>query len=96
MPAYIVALVEVTDPAAYEAYRRQTPGVIAQYGGRFLIRGGEADPLEGAWNIPRMVVIEFADAAAARRFYESPEYQAIVPLRQAASSGRLAILPGTA
>ena len=94
MAAYIVAQVEVTDPEAYQAYRKQTPGVIARYGGRFLIRGGEPQVLEGDWTTPRMVVVEFESVEAARRFYDSPEYQAIVPLRQAASRGTVAILPG--
>jgi uncharacterized protein (DUF1330 family) len=68
--------------------------VVAQYGGHFVIRGGEPQVLEGDWPAPRVVVIGFSDEAAARRFYDSPEYQEIVPIRQAASRGTLAILPG--
>jgi uncharacterized protein (DUF1330 family) len=94
MPAYIVGLVEVTDPESYNRYRARTPEVIAQYGGHFVIRGGEPQVLEGDWPAPRVVVIAFPDEAAARRFYESPEYQEIVPIRQGASNGTLALLPG--
>ena len=94
MAAYIVAQVKVTDPDAYQAYRQATPGVIAKFGGRFIIRGGEPEVLEGNWQVQRLVVIAFDSVEAARRFYHSPEYQEIVPLRQAASEGTLAILPG--
>ena len=94
MAAYVIAEIEVTDPQAYEAYRARTPGVIAQYGGRFIVRGGAAEALEGEGRPGRLVVVEFADMAAARRFYESPEYQAIIPLRQKASKGRLILVEG--
>ena len=96
MAAYIIAEIEITDPAIYERYRAQTPGVIAQYGGRFLVRGGKAEALEGDHEPDRLVVIEFSDMAAARRFYESPEYQAIISLRQQASRGRLILVEGHA
>lgn len=95
MAAYILALVEVTDAEAYKAYSDRTPGVIAQYGGRFLVRGGgERRILEGAWPESRTVIIEFPDRAAAERFYDSRDYQDILPLRQAASRGRLCLLDG--
>ncbi len=93
MPAYIVALVEVTDPQTYDGYRARTPGLVAKYGGRFVIRGGEPQVLEGDWPAPWVVVIEFPDEAAARRFYDSPDYQEIVPIRQKGSRGTLALLP---
>jgi uncharacterized protein (DUF1330 family) len=94
MPAYIVGLVEVTDPEIYKDYTAQTPGLVAKYGGRFVVRGGDVQVLEGDWPAPRVVVIEFPDEAAARRFYDSPDYQAIVPVRRAGSRGTLALLPG--
>ncbi len=94
MAAYIVGLIHVDDPQGYERYRARTPEVIARHGGRFVIRGGAPEVLEGDWPAPRVVVIEFPDAAAARRFYDSPDYQAILPLRQGAARGTLALLPG--
>jgi len=94
MTAYIVAHIKVTDPAGFEAYRAAVPAVIDRYGGRYLIRGGAAHPLEGDWTVPRLVVIAFDSVEAARRFYESPEYQEILPLRLKASEGTLAIVEG--
>jgi uncharacterized protein (DUF1330 family) len=93
MPAYVIAEIEVTDPEAYTPYRAQVPDLIAAHGGRYLVRGGAVEPREG--DPPdRVVVIEFPDMAAARRFYDSPDYQAILPLRQAASRGRLYLVEG--
>lgn len=96
MPAYVIAEIEVTDPDAYAAYRARTPAVIARHGGRFLVRGGTAEPREGESPGGRVVVIEFADMAAARTFYDSPDYREILPLRLAASKGRLFLVEGVA
>ena len=94
MSAYIVAMIEVTDPEAYKLYTARSPEALARYGGRFLVRGGTPEVKEGPWPVDRMVILEFADIEAANRFYHSPEYQEILPLRHAASKGVVAILPG--
>jgi uncharacterized protein (DUF1330 family) len=94
MPAYFVAEVEVTNPGPYEAYRAGVPATLAQYGGRFVVRGGATELVEGGPEAKRIVIIEFADAASARRWYNSPEYQQIVPIRHANSRGRAFIVDG--
>ena len=94
MAAYIIAEVEVTDPETYATYRAQTPGVIERHGGRFLVRGGAAELLEGEKPPARIVVIEFSDLAAAKRFYGSPDYQAIIGIRQRAARSRLVLVEG--
>ncbi|HSA80472.1 MAG TPA: DUF1330 domain-containing protein [Geminicoccaceae bacterium] len=94
MAAYIIAEVEVTDPETYRGYRAKTPDVVARYGGRFIVRGGAAETLEGAGQPGRVVVIEFPDLAAARRFYASPEYQAIIGIRHKAATSRLILVEG--
>jgi uncharacterized protein (DUF1330 family) len=76
MVAYVVVDCDVTDPERYENYKRLAPGAIAKYGGRYLARGGATDVLEGDWQPGRLVVLEFPDAATARRWYDSPEYRA--------------------
>ena len=96
MAAYIIAEVEVSDPETYATYRAQTPGVIERYGGRFIVRGGAAVTLEGEGPPGRLVVLEFPDVATARRFYESPEYQAIVGIRHQAAKSRLVLVEGHA
>lgn len=95
MAAYLIADIgNIHDTAIYDEYRKHTPGVIQQYGGKFVVRGGRTESLEGGWNPGRVVVIEFADVASARRFYDSPEYQKILPLRLKASNGRAILVEG--
>lgn len=96
MPAYLIAEIEVTDPAAYEGYRKLTPAAIAAYGGRFIVRGGEVDSKEGGWKPARLVVVEFASMEQARKFYDSPEYAPALAIRKAASRSRLVLVEGVA
>ena len=81
MAAYIIVDVEVTNQEAYEEYRRQVPATLEPYGGRFAVRGGRYETLEGAWQPQRVVVLEFPSFDRAKEWHASPEYQAIIPLR---------------
>jgi uncharacterized protein (DUF1330 family) len=94
MPAYFVAELDVINPAGFEPYRAAVPATIAQYGGRYLSRGGAAELIEGEPQPKRVVILEFVDTAAVKRWYNSPEYQKILPLRLANSTGRAFILEG--
>ncbi|MEO1091311.1 MAG: DUF1330 domain-containing protein [Pseudomonadota bacterium] len=94
MAAYLIAIVEITDAAAYAIYRTGVPAIVAAYGGRFLVRGGPQDVREGEWPGGRTVVIEFPDRTAAARFYDSAEYQAILPIRVGASRSNLILVEG--
>jgi uncharacterized protein (DUF1330 family) len=95
MTAYLIAQLTITDPAGFDAYRQVVPPVIASHGGRYLARGGAVTRLEGEEpGSPRIIVLEFADKAAAEGFYNSPEYQKILPLRLRAASGSVFIVEG--
>lgn len=94
MPGYLLATIKITDPEAYKLYTAQTPGVVAKFGGRFLVRGGNPAFVEGEWPQDRIIILEFKDRATAEAFYHSPEYQKIIPLRLAASEGRSVLLDG--
>lgn len=94
MPAYLIAEVDVTDPAAYEAYRKQVPPLIAKYGGRYLVRGGKVESKEGGWTPPRFVIVEFPSMEQARKFYDSPEYGPVLAIRKKASKSRLILAEG--
>lgn len=94
MPAYLIAEVDVTDPAAYEEYRKQVPPIIAKYGGRYLVRGGKVESKEGGWTPPRFVIVEFPSMEQARRFYDSPEYAPVLAIRKKASRSRLILAEG--
>ena len=94
MPAYLIAEVDVTDPQAYEEYRKLTPAAIAAYGGRFIVRGGTVDSKEGGWKPARLVVVEFPSMAQARKFYDSPEYAPALAIRLKAAKSRLVLADG--
>jgi uncharacterized protein (DUF1330 family) len=96
MSAYVIAEIEVVDPAAYEEYRKQVPAVIAKYGGKFLVRGGKIEPREGGWTPKRIVVVEFPSMAQAQKFYDSADYAPLIKLRQKASKGKLILVEGAA
>jgi uncharacterized protein (DUF1330 family) len=94
MAAYLIAEIEVTDPAAYEEYRKQVPAVVARYGGKFLVRGGQVKAKEGGWTPKRIIVVEFPSLAQAEKWYESADYAPLIELRQKASKGKLIIVEG--
>ena len=85
MPAYVIADVEVADPEAYKEYTSGVLATVEAFGGRFVVRGGTVDRLEGDWDPERIVLVEFPDLASARAWYDSPRYQELAPKRQAAS-----------
>jgi uncharacterized protein (DUF1330 family) len=94
MAAYILAEIEITDADGYKEYSAQVPVTIAKYGGRFLVRGGKAEALEGEWPQRRRVLLEFPSFEAAKRWWDSPEYEKPKAMRQAASNGRLILMDG--
>ena len=94
MSAYVVVDVEVTDPAAFDEYRQQVPATIARYGGRYIVRGGQTQTLEGHWDPKRVVILEFPDRAAARAWWSSQEYAGAKALRQRCARTQLIIVDG--
>lgn len=94
MTAYIYGDIEITDAQLYETYRREVPALIAAHGGRYLVRGGEAEALEGDRRLRRQVLLEFPDMAALKAFYESPAYAPLKALRRKASIGDLTAMEG--
>jgi uncharacterized protein (DUF1330 family) len=94
MTAYVIAEIEVTDPALYEEYRKQVLAVVTKFGGRFLVRGGKIDPKEGGWQPKRLIVVEFPSLEVAQKWYDSPEYKPLIELRQKASRGKLVLVEG--
>ena len=90
--AYVIADIEVTDPDAYEDYKRLSTQAAELYGARFLVRGGAAERLEGDREPQRLVLLEFEDEGAARRWYDSPEYAEARAIRQEAASTRFLLV----
>jgi len=94
MPAYVIVETEIHDPEQYEQYKAASPAAVAGGGGRFVVRGGELAVLEGDWEPTRLVVLEFEDLDAAKRWYASAEYQAAKQLREGAASLRMVAVEG--
>jgi len=94
MTAYVIADITVTNPEGYAPYRPLAGASVAQYGGRFLARGGAVETLEGGWNPARVVIIEFPSMDVARKWYHSPEYQDALRIRLANSTGRVILTEG--
>lgn len=94
MTAYFVVELEITDMASMKPYGAAVGATIAQYGGRYLARAGATELIEGGPDPKRIVIVEFPDAAAVKRWYHSPEYQKILPNRLANSTARAFIVEG--
>jgi len=92
-PGYVVAEVEVTDPATFQKYAEQVPGTLTPFGGHFIMRGGKITPVEG--DAPkRLTVIQFESAEKAKAWEDSAAYNAIRPIRQSSSKSRVFIVEG--
>lgn len=94
MPAYIVVEINVKDPAVFEEYKQLSPATIKQYGGRYLARGGAKEILEGDWNPPRLVILEFPSMEQARIWYNSPEYTHAKSFRLRSADGCMVLTEG--
>jgi uncharacterized protein (DUF1330 family) len=98
MKGYFFGEFEITDPAAYKVYAAKVPDIISAQGGRILVRGGEPQPLDGTMPQRRFIIVEFDSPEAARAFYSSDAYQAVLPFRLNASTsdGFACLLTGVA
>jgi uncharacterized protein (DUF1330 family) len=95
MPAYVIADIDVHDPDGYEEYKRLSSGSADKYGGRFVARGGPVEPLEGGWEPKRIVILEFPDRDAVRRWYDSPEYTEARAVRERTATSRFIVTEST-
>ena len=89
MPVYLVVeIARILDAATYERYIEAIPPVVAQYGGRYVVRGGPVVPLSGGWQPARVIIVEFDSYDAIGTFVTSAEYRALAPLREASTETR--------
>jgi uncharacterized protein (DUF1330 family) len=94
MPAYCIANIDVHTPAIYDNYRQHTSGTLGKFGGKFIVRGGQAQVIEGNWQPVRLVIIEFPSTEALQAWYHSPEYQAIVAGRHDGAHSDVVMVEG--
>jgi uncharacterized protein (DUF1330 family) len=96
MAAYVIVEMDVTDPVAIEDYRRLAAASVAAHGGRYIVRGGAMEPLEGDWKPLRLVVLEFPDLQSAKAWWSSRDYAAARAIRERAARTRMILVQGVA
>ncbi|WNG42715.1 DUF1330 domain-containing protein [Archangium minus] len=96
MPAYVLVDITVKDAETYERYKQLAPPTIAAYGGRYLVRGGATETLEGTWTPTRIAVLEFPTVERAREWWNSPEYAPAKAMRQASTQTDMLLVEGLA
>ena len=94
MAAYVIVDIEVTDPTAYEEYRKLVPPLVAKYGGKYLVRGGDLESMEGDWTPKRLAVLEFASVDRAKQFYYSDDYEPVKQIRLKATNSKMVLVEG--
>jgi uncharacterized protein (DUF1330 family) len=94
MAAYLIVEIEVTDPVRYEDYKKMAETSVAAFGGRYVVRGGLVDTLEGDWHPARLVMLEFPSAERAREWWSSELYRPGKELRQATARSRMILVRG--
>ena len=94
MPAYVIVDVSIHNAENYEAYKQLTPASIAAFGGRFVVRGGKTETLEGTWQPERMVVLEFPSIEKAKQWWNSEEYAPAKAIRQANATTSMILTEG--
>jgi uncharacterized protein (DUF1330 family) len=94
MAAYVIADIEVTEPATFREYRNRVGATVEPYGGKFVVRGGRVNPKEGDWQPHLLVMLEFPSLEQAERWYNSPEYKPLIAIRENAARTQLIIVEG--
>jgi uncharacterized protein (DUF1330 family) len=94
MPAFVLVQIDVRDPVAYERYKALAGPTVAAHGGRYLVRGGRTEIMEGSWQPRRLVILEFPDAARAKAWWSSPEYSEAKDIRHSCSATEMLLAEG--
>jgi uncharacterized protein (DUF1330 family) len=94
MPAYVIVDITVRDRETYERYKQLAAPAVAAYGGRYLVRGGASESLEGSWQPARFVILEFPSVQKGRAWWASPEYAPAKALRQTCADTEMLLVEG--
>lgn len=94
MSAYVIVDIEVTDPVGYEEYKKLAAPTVAQYGGKYLARGGATETLEGEWQPKRLVILEFENMERAKAWLNSEEYRPARQLRHRYARSKMVVVAG--
>lgn len=94
MPAYVIVDIEITDPVLYEDYKARAAPTVSDYGGRYVVRGGKTETLEGEWRPGRFVMLEFPSLAKAKEWWACAEYQDVMKIRHASARTKMIVVEG--
>ncbi|MBS28598.1 MAG: hypothetical protein CL566_06690 [Alphaproteobacteria bacterium] len=94
MPAYLIAMIDAHDADAYEEYKQTVPALIEKHGGRYIVRGGASDVVEGTWPDGRIVALEFPDLDSANGFVDDPTYAPVAAIRQRTTTSHIWMTEG--
>jgi uncharacterized protein (DUF1330 family) len=94
MSAYVIVEIEVTDPVGYEEYKKQAAATVHKYGGKYIVRGGRTEVLEGNWKPKRIVILEFPTAERAKEWLNCSEYSEPRKLRHKTAKTNMLVIEG--
>lgn len=94
MKAYIIVDINIKDAVRYEDYKKLTLATLAPFDGKFVVRGGTVETLEGNWKPGRFVMIEFPDRDKAKAWWSSKEYAPAKAIRQSCSDAKMILVEG--
>ena len=94
MTVYAIVNTNLKNPEPYEEYKAKVGPAVAQFGGRYLVRGGDHSIIEGSWHPTRIVMLEFSTREDFDKFYHSPEYQAVIGIRHANADTDMVVVEG--
>ena len=94
MCAYVIVEIDIVDPAGYEEYKKLASATVEKYGGKYIIRGGAVEMLEGDWNPKRIVVLQFDSIQRAKEWLNSEEYREPRKMRHRTARTRMVVVEG--
>jgi uncharacterized protein (DUF1330 family) len=94
MRAYVIVEIEITDPVGYEEYKKLAGAAVEKYGGKYIVRGGKTEVLEGNWKPKRIVVLEFPTMARAKEWLNSEEYREPRKMRHRTAKTNMLVVEG--
>ena len=94
MAAYVIVEIEVVDPVGYEEYKKQAAATVHKYGGKYIVRGGKTEVLEGNWKPKRIVILEFPTMGRAKEWLNCEEYREPRKKRHATAKTNMLVIEG--
>ena len=94
MPAYVIVEIDIVDPVGYEEYKKLASATVEKYGGRYIVRGGKTEVLEGDWNPKRIVVLQFDSIEQAKGWLNCEEYREPRKMRHRTARTNMIVVEG--